>query len=98
MPPTALLRTYPNGVRARITPRDNAFLLELYDRHGRRKPDLPVIVASLEEAQQIADDHAALPCSDPWIPVYDGTFHVALPEDSAEVRRMRGRRAEDSEA
>jgi len=77
----AVLRTYPNGLCARITPRGDAFLLELYDQHGHRKPDLPVITPSLEEAQQMADDHAGVPCGEPWIPVYPDTFNVALPED-----------------
>jgi hypothetical protein len=77
----AVLRTYPNGLRARITPRGDAFLLELYDAEGHRKPDLPVIAPSLEEAQQMADDHAGVPSGEPWIPVYPDTFNVALPED-----------------
>ena len=77
----AVLRTYPNGLRARITRRGAAFLLELYDQHGRRKPDLPVITPSLEDAKQMADDHAGVPCRDPWMPVYPDTFNVALPED-----------------
>ena len=77
----AVYRTYPNGVRARITPRGNSFVLELYDERGRRKPDLPVIASSLEEAQQIADDHAGMPATDPWMPVYLGTFKVVLPDE-----------------
>ena len=52
----ALFRTYPNGLQARITPRGHSFMLELFDDRGRRKPDLPVIASSLEEAQQLADD------------------------------------------
>ena len=77
----ALYRAYPNGVRARITPRGNSFTLELYDDHGRRKPDLPVIAPSLGEAQKIADVHAGVPSTDPWIPVYPGTFKVVLPDE-----------------
>ena len=77
----AVLRTYPNGLRARITPHGAAFLLELYDEQGRRKPNLPVIVASLEDAKQLADDHAGGPSPDPWLPVYRNTFNVALPDD-----------------
>jgi hypothetical protein len=77
----ALYRVYPNGQRARVTPRGNSFVLELFDQHGRRKPDLPVISSSLEEAQQMADDHAGVPGRDPWMPVYLGTFKVVLPED-----------------
>jgi hypothetical protein len=77
----ALLRNYANGLRARITPRGNAFLLELYDEHGRRRPDLPVIIPTLEDAKQMADDHAGVPSVDPWMPVYPDTFNVALPED-----------------
>jgi hypothetical protein len=74
VPSNALLRTYPNGLRAHITPRDGAYVLELFDERGRRRPDLPVIVPSLEEAQQLADDHAGVPCSDPWVHVQRGTF------------------------
>ena len=77
----AVLRSYSNGLRARITPRGDAFLLELYDEHGRRKPDLLVITPSLDEAKQMADDHAAVPPRDPWMPVYPDTFNVALPDD-----------------
>jgi hypothetical protein len=77
----AVLRIYPNGLRARITPQGDAFLLELYDEHGRRKPDLPVITPSLEEAKQMADDHAGVPSRDPWLPVYPHTFKIALPEE-----------------
>ena len=77
----AFFRTYPNGLRARITPRGDAFLLELYDQQGRRKPDLPVIAPSLQEAQQMADDHAGIASRDPWIPVYPDTFKVALPDE-----------------
>ena len=91
MPPTAFLRTYPNGLRARVTPRDGAFLLELYDAAGRRKPDLPVIVRSLEEAQQLADDHAAVICSDPWMPIYTDAYNIAWPDDAGAERRMRAR-------
>ena len=76
-----LSRTYPNGVRARISPRGNSFILEFYDERGRRKPDLPVIASSLEEAQQMADDHAGVPSPDPWVPVYLGTFRVVLPDE-----------------
>lgn len=90
----ALLRTYPNGLRACITPRDNSYLLELYDERGHRKPDLPVIAASLEDAQQIADDHAGVACRDPWMPVYRGTFNVALPDDSPRERTVRGKAAQ----
>ena len=36
---------------------------------------------SLEEAQQLADDHAGVPARDPWMPVYPDTFNVVLPED-----------------
>ena len=74
-----LFRTYPNGVRAPITPQGDAFLLELYD--GRRKPDLPVIAPSQAEAQQMADDHAGVVPRDPWMPVYRDSFKVALPEE-----------------
>ena len=87
----ALLRTYPNGLHARITPRDGSYLLELYDQHGHRKPDLRVIMPSLEDAQRMADQHAGVPCRDPWIPVYPGTFNVALPDDSSHERERRGR-------
>ena len=76
-----LFRTYPNGVRAPITPHGDAFLLELYDGHGRRKPDLPVIAPSLAEAPQMADDHAGVAPRDPWMPVYRDSFKVALPEE-----------------
>ena len=81
MTPHALYRSYPNGVRARITPSGDSFTLELYDERGRRKPDLPVIASSLEEAQQMADDHAGVPARDPWMPVYRGTFRVVLPDE-----------------
>ena len=77
----ALYRTYPNGLRARVTPRGGSFVLELFDEHGRRKPDLPVISSSLEEAKQLADDHAGVPATDPWMPVYLGTFRVVLPDE-----------------
>ena len=77
----ALYRTYPNGLRARVTPRGRSYVLELYDKRGRRKPDLPVIASSLEEAQQLADDHAGVPATDPWMPVYPGTFNVVLPPE-----------------
>lgn len=77
----ALYRSYPNGRRARVTPRGQSFVLELFDAQGRRQPDLPVIASSLEEAQQLADDHARVPASDPWMPVYAGTFRVVLPSD-----------------
>lgn len=77
----ALFRTYPNGVRARITPRGHSFALEFFDERGRRKPDLPVIASSLEEAQQLADDHAGVSATDPWMPVYLGTFQVVLPDE-----------------
>jgi hypothetical protein len=77
----ALYRTYPNGIRARITPRGHSFVLELFDERGRRKPDLPVIASSVEEAQQLADDHAGVPTTDPWMPVYLGTFNVMLPDE-----------------
>jgi hypothetical protein len=77
----ALYRTYPNGLRARVTPRGRSYVLELFDERGRRKPDLPVIASSLEEAQQLADDHAGVRASDPWIPVYLGTFSVVLPDE-----------------
>jgi hypothetical protein len=80
----ALLRIYGNGVRARITPRDGAFMLELYDTRGRRRPDLPVIASTLDEAQQLADDYAEVDCPDPWLPVRPGTFEVLLPEDSVQ--------------
>jgi hypothetical protein len=76
----ALYRTYPNGLRARVTPRGRSYVLELYDTRGQRKPDLPVIASSLEEAQQLADDHAGVPANDPWMPVYLGTFKVVLPD------------------
>jgi hypothetical protein len=68
--PHARLRTYPNGLRARITPSQSSYLLERYDEHGRRTPDLPVIASSLEDAQQMADEHAGVTCRDPWMPVY----------------------------
>jgi hypothetical protein len=87
----ALLRTYPNGRHARITPRDGAYLLELYDQHGRRRPDLRVIMPSLEDAQRMADDHAGVVGVDPWMPVYPDTFNVALPDDSISERELRGR-------
>ena len=77
----ALFRTYSNGLRARITPRGDAYLLELYDEHGHRQPDLPVIAPSLAEAQQMADDHAGVAPHDPWMPVYPNTFNVALPDE-----------------
>jgi hypothetical protein len=77
----ALYRTYPNGLRARITPRGHSFVLELFDARGRRQPDLPVIASSLEEAQQLADEHAGVPATDPWMPVYLGTFRVVLPDE-----------------
>ena len=77
----ALCRTYPNGLRARITPRGHSYVLELFDERGRRKPDLPVIASSLAEAQQLADDHAGVPTTDPWMPVYLGTFRVVLPDE-----------------
>ena len=83
MPTNALYRRYPNGSRARVTRRGNSFVLELYDERGRRKPDLPVIASSLEEAQQLADDHAGVPAEEPWMPVYPGTFNVILPDDLA---------------
>jgi hypothetical protein len=76
----ALYRIYPNGLRARVTPRGHSFVLELFDQRGRRRPDLPVISSSLEEAQQMADDHAGVPANNPWMPVYLGTFNVVLPE------------------
>lgn len=87
----ALLRTYPNGRHARITPRDGAYLLELFDQQGRRRPDLRVIMPSLDDAQRMADDHAGVPCVDPWMPVYPDTFNVALPDDSHSERELRGR-------
>ena len=77
----AVFRTYPNGIRARITPSGDSFMLELYDERGQRKPDLPVIASSLQDAQQIADDHAGVPAQDPWMPVYRGTFKVVLPDE-----------------
>ena len=77
----AFYRSYPNGSRARITPSGNSFILELYDERGQRNPDLPVIASTLEEAQQLADDHAGVPGDDPWIPVYPGTFTVVLPDE-----------------
>jgi len=77
----ALYRTYPNGSRARITPSGDSFVLELYDARGHRKPDLPVIASTLEEAQQLADDHAGVQAADPWMPVYPGTFRVVLPDE-----------------
>ena len=77
----ALYRTYPNGLRARVTPRGHSFLLELFDERGRRKPDLPIIASSVEEAQQMADDHAGVASADPWMPVYLGTFRVVLPDE-----------------
>ena len=77
----ALYRKYSNGSRARITPRGDSFVLELYDETGRRKPDLPVIASTLEDAQQMADDHAGVPSEDPWMPVYPGTFNVVLPDE-----------------
>ena len=82
----ALFRCYPNGVQARITPRGNSYVLELFDTHGRRAPDLPVISSSIDEAQQMADDHAGLVSSDPWMPVYPGTFKVVIPEDEEKSR------------
>ena len=81
MPAHALYRQYSNGVRARITPRGNSYVLELFDERGRRTPDLPVIASSLPEAQQLADDHARVPSQNPWMPVYPGTFKVVLPDD-----------------
>lgn len=81
MATNALYRTYPNGLRARVTPRGRSFVLELFDERGRRKPDLPVISSSLEEAQRLADDHAGVPATDPWMPVYLGTFRVVLPDE-----------------
>jgi hypothetical protein len=57
----ALYRIYPNGVRARITPRGHSFALELFDAKGHRKPDLPIIASSLDEARQLADDHVGAP-------------------------------------
>jgi hypothetical protein len=77
----ALYRSYPNGSRARITPSGDSFVLELFDENGQRKPDLPVIAATLEDAQQLADDHAGSPARDPWMPVYPGTFDVVLPDE-----------------
>jgi hypothetical protein len=77
----ALYRTYPNGLRARVTPRGHSYCLELFDERGRRKPDLPVIASSLEEAQQLADDHAGVAATDPWMPVYPGSFRVVLPDE-----------------
>lgn len=77
----AFYRTYPNGSRARITPAGDSFILELYDGHGQRKPDLPVIASTFEDAQQLADDHAGVAAQDPWIPVYPGTFKVVLPDE-----------------
>jgi hypothetical protein len=77
----ALFRSYPNGLSARITPRGRSFVLELFDHRGRRKPDLPVIASSLDEAQQLADDHAGVAASDPWMPVFPGTFKVVLPDE-----------------
>ena len=87
----ALLRIYANGLRARITPRDGSYLLELYDQRGRRKPDLRVIMPSLEDAQRMADEHAGVQCRDPWMPVYPDTFSVVLPDDSLRDRERRGR-------
>jgi hypothetical protein len=81
MPTHALYRTYPNGIRARITPRGHSFVLELFNERGRRQPDLPVIASCLEDAQQLADDHAGVPATDPWMPVYLGTFRVVLSEE-----------------
>ena len=77
----AFFRSYPNGVRARITPRGAAYVLELYDARGVRTPDLPIIASSLEEAQVIADGHAGVSADDPWMPVYQGTFKVVLPDE-----------------
>jgi hypothetical protein len=57
----ALYRIYPSGIRARITPRGHSFALELFDAGGHRRPDLPIIAASLDEARQLADDHAGGP-------------------------------------
>jgi hypothetical protein len=57
----ALYRIYPNGVRARITSRGHSFALELFDAKGHRTPDLPVIASTLDEARQLADDHAGAP-------------------------------------
>jgi hypothetical protein len=76
----ALYRTYPNGLRARITPRGDSCLLELYDERGHRRPDLPVIASTVEETQ-LADDHAGVAARDLWLPVYPGTFRVVLPDD-----------------
>jgi hypothetical protein len=77
----ALYRSYPNGIHARVTPRGRSFVLELFDERGRRHPDLPVIASSLEEAQQLADDHAGVRTTDPWMPVHLDTFNVVLPDD-----------------
>jgi hypothetical protein len=77
----ALYRTYPNGCRARVTPRGHWFVLELFDDRGRRQPDLPIIASSVEEAQQLADDHAGVAATNPWMPVYPGTFRVVLPDE-----------------
>jgi hypothetical protein len=77
----ALFRRYPNGLRARISPRGHSYVLELFDDRGRRKPDLPVIAPSLEQAQQLADDHAGVVATEPWMPVYAGTFRVVLPDE-----------------
>lgn len=82
----ALFRQYPNGAQARITPRGNSFVLELFDAEGRRAPDLPVISSSVDEAQQLADDHAGVESISPWMPVYPGTFSVVLPEDEDEEK------------
>ena len=77
----ALFRRYPNGTRARISPRGHSYVLELFDDRGRRKPDLPVIAPSLDEARQLADDHAGVAATEPWMPVYVGTFRVVLPDE-----------------
>jgi hypothetical protein len=77
----ALYRTYPNGTCARISSRGHSFVLELFDQRGRRNPDLTVVSSSIEEAQQLADDHAGVDTTDPWMPVYPGTFNVMLPDE-----------------
>ena len=64
-------RTYRTAVRA-----DHAeqrfIILELYDAQAS-ETDLRVIASSLDEAQQLADDHAGVPARDPWMPVYPDT-------------------------